>query len=321
MRARDHGRQMAHRPLESNKTRSTAVFAAYFGVVATMVGRIAWVDAWSLTSFCVVIAFAATAGKDRVAEPSLRGLSLAASFFFVLSMAVAYLPDMWFAIAYRLNHAEHYLWNGNALMTQLPWNDGRFLWSHRVEPLSRLMAWVYITGFDMVVWIPVVRSLMAFDARKTARYALAAHLVQFPLIIPFYAAIRVDEVWSVLGHADRLSRGWSDEVRLDLGANCFPSMHTSVAFAILLLGLREKSLLFRRSLALYASAIIFSTVYMEVHWLVDVVAGLALGAVSVNLVDRLLLAMDRSERRLDNSRVQIVEAAPQNSAVRDIPPP
>jgi membrane-associated phospholipid phosphatase len=297
------------------------VLAAYFAVVSVMVGRIAWVDAWSLTSFCVLMAFAATAGTDRVAQPSLRSLALGASFFFVLSMAVAYLPDMWFAIAYRLNHAEHYLWNANALMKALPGNDGRFLWSHRSEPISRLMRWVYITGFDMVVWIPVVRSLVAFDARKTARYALAAHLVQFPLIIPFYSAIRVDEVWSVLGHRDLLGRGWSDEVRLDLGANCFPSMHTSVAFAILLLGLREKSALFRRSLAIYASAIIFSTVYMEVHWLVDVVAGLALGAVAVNLVDRLLFAVDRRERRLEDPRIRLVEAAPRSSAARDVPPP
>ncbi|MFI5306859.1 MAG: phosphatase PAP2 family protein [Polyangiales bacterium] len=312
---------MAHTPVDSQKTHGAAVVAAYFAVVSLMVGRIAWVDTWSLTSFCVLVAFVATAGTDRVAQPSRRSLALGATFFFVLSMAVAYLPDMWFAIAYRLNHAEHYLWNANALMKALPGNDGRFLWSHRSEPISRLMRWVYITGFDMVVWIPVVRSLVAFDARKTARYALAAHLVQFPLIIPFYTAIRVDEVWSVLGHQDLLGRGWNDEVRLDLGANCFPSMHTSVAFAILLLGLREKSALFRRGLAIYASAIIFSTVYMEVHWLVDVVAGLALGAVSVNLVDRLLLAVDRRERRLENPRIEVVEPAPHSSALRDIPPP
>jgi hypothetical protein len=51
-----------------------------------------------------------------------------------------------------------------------------------------------------------------------------------------------------------------------------------------------------------------------------VIAGLALGAVSVNLVDRLLLAVDRSERRLDNSQIKLVEAAPHTSAIRDIPP-
>src|SRR6185295_18577346 len=76
-----------------------------------------------------------------------------------------------------------------------------------------------------------------------------------------------------------------DDVRLNLGANCFPSMHTSVAFAVLLLAMREKSRLFRWGMCVYATAIIVSTVYMEIHWIVDVLAGLALGFGSVKLTD------------------------------------
>jgi membrane-associated phospholipid phosphatase len=132
-----------------------------------------------------------------------------------------------------------------------------------------------------------VRSLLAFDARKMARYALGAHLLQFPMIMPFYTLFRVDEVWSVLGHPDRLQRGWDTATRLNLGANCFPSMHTSVAFAILLLGLRERSRAFRVMMTVYASAIIVSTMYMEVHWVIDVLAGIGLAYAAVALTDRL----------------------------------
>jgi membrane-associated phospholipid phosphatase len=270
-----------------------SVLALYFAGVAAMVMRIAWLDGWSAMRWGVLLLFTATVLPDRVRASSGRGLALGLAFFAVLSGAVTYLPDLWFSIAYRLNHAERYLWNANAAMQALPWNDGAFLWRHRSEPFSRVMGWVYENGFDMVVWIPVVRALVAFDARKMARYALAAHLIQFPLIMPFYTAIRVDEVWSVLGDPDRLARGWSDEVRLDLGANCFPSMHTSVAFAILLLARRENSAMFRWLMAIYATSIIFSTVYMEVHWLVDIAGGLALGAVSVKLADRLLARFER----------------------------
>ncbi len=270
--------------------------SVYLAAVAALVVRIAWLDDWGVGAWAVLLLFAATVSPDRVAAPSTRGLALGVIFFFVLSMAVAYLPDLWFSIAYRLNHAEHYLLNVNAAMRALPGNDGRFLWSHRVEPVSRAMGFIYETGFDMVVWIPVVRALLAFDPGKMARYALAAHLIQFPLIMPFYTAIRADEVWSVLGDPDRLGRGWSDEVRLDLGANCFPSMHTSVAFAILLLGLRERSVVFRRAMVVYATSIIVSTVYMEIHWLVDVAGGLALGAGSVKLVDWLLARLGRGAR-------------------------
>jgi len=155
------------------------------------------------------------------------------------------------------------------------------------------MAWIYENGFDMVVWIPVVRSLVAFDPFKTARYALGAHVLQFPMIMPFYTAIRVDEVWSVLGHPDMLQRGWNDEVRLDLGANAFPSMHTSVAFAVMILSLRERSTPYRWMMTVYGAAIIFSTMYLQVHWVIDVLGGLALGWGAVRLTDLLLARLQR----------------------------
>jgi membrane-associated phospholipid phosphatase len=258
----------------------------YFVCVAGLLGRIAYLDEWSLTRWVVLLAFLATLRPDIVRTPAPRSLWQGALFFLVLSGAVSYLPDLWFAIAYQLNHAEHYLWNANAFMRTLPGNDAGFLWRHRVAPVSNLMGWIYENGFDMVVWIPVVRSLLAFDARKMARYALGAHMIQFPMIMPFYTMFRVDEVWSVLGDPDRLARGWDNATRLNLGANCFPSMHTSVAFAILLLGLRENSRAFRWMMTVYATSIILSTMYMEVHWIIDVFGGLLLGWASVKLADR-----------------------------------
>ncbi len=260
-------------------------YILYFVAVGGMVVRIALLDEWSAASWGVLLLFVTTVSPDRVAHPSRRSLAAAALFFGALSAIVAYVPDLWFGIAYHLNHAEHYLWNANRFMASVPLNDGRFLAGLRSGRLLRFMQWIYLTGFDMVVWIPVVRSLAAFDAKKTARYALAAHVIQFPLIIPFYSAFRVDEVWSVLGDPDRCARGWSDEVRLDLGANCFPSMHTSVAFAIMLLARREKSRLFRTMMYFYGTSIIFSTMFLEIHWLIDVAGGLLLGAVAVKLAD------------------------------------
>jgi membrane-associated phospholipid phosphatase len=257
----------------------------YLAAVAVLTTRIAQLDGWGWAAWAVVLGFAATYAADRVESPRVPSLLAGVAIWGALTWSIAYLPDLWFRIANRLNHAENYLWRANDAMAALPFNDGRFLWSHQYPPLTRSMRWIYITGFDMVVWIPLVRSLVAFDAVKVARYSLAAHLVQFPMIMPFYTAIRVDEVWSVLGHPDRCERGWTDETRLNLGANCFPSMHTSVAFAVLLLATREKSRPFRWGMIIYATAIIVSTVYMEIHWLVDVAAGLLLGLAAVRVVD------------------------------------
>jgi len=260
----------------------------YMALVAVATVRIAHLDGWEWPAWAVLLGFAATFAPDRVKSPEVRSLVVGVAIWGGLTWVIAYLPDLWFRIAFRLNHAENYLWHANHAMAALPFNDGHFLWSHQYAPLTRLMRWIYITGFDMVLWIALVRSLIAFDAVKVARYSLAAHLIQFPLIMPFYTAIRVDEVWSVLGDPDRCERGWTNEMRLNLGANCFPSMHTSVAFAILLLSLREKSRAFRWAMVVYSTSIIVSTVYMEIHWLVDLAGGLLLAVVSVKIADSLI---------------------------------
>ena len=162
-------------------------------------------------------------------------------------------------------------------MRAIPGNDGAFLWRHRVQWFSDLMGWVYVNGFDMVVWIPVVRSLVAFDARKMAR----VRAVRAPAAVPADHAVLhgVPRGRGVVRarRSGSLPARLEPEVARDLGANCFPSMHTSVAFAILLLALREKSTLYRCMMVVYATSIIFSTVYMEVHWLIDVAGGLVLG--------------------------------------------
>jgi membrane-associated phospholipid phosphatase len=277
-------------PIDTVPTRAARI--AYFLAIALMLGRITWLDEWGVARWLVLFAFLCTLPADVLSAPSTRSLQYGALFFFGLSAAFTYLPDLWFKIAFQLNHAKNYVWDANAFMQTLPGNDAGFLWRHRVAWLSDLMGWIYDNGFDMVVWIPVVRSLLAFDAPKMARYALGAHLLQFPMIMPFYTLFRVDEVWSVLGDPDRLRRGWDTATRLNLGANCFPSMHTSVAFAILLLGLRERSRAFRVMMSVYATAIIVSTMYMEVHWVIDVVGGICLAYAAVKLTDWLTRSWD-----------------------------
>ncbi|MCC3377716.1 phosphatase PAP2 family protein, partial [Cohnella sp. REN36] len=90
-----------------------------------------------------------------------------------------------------------------------------------------------------------------------------------------------------LGHPDGMARNFTPEQAALWSMNCFPSMHTSVSFAILLLALREKGKLFRRMMVTYCSLVIFSTMYLEIHWIIDVIAGMALGYGTVKLVDLL----------------------------------
>ena len=77
-------------------------------------------------------------------------------------------------------------------------------------------------------------------------------------------------------------------------------MHTSVAFAVLLIALRENSRTYRAMMILYSCAIILSTVYLEIHWVIDVAGGLLLGTVSVRIADT-MIAYARSRKSHSDS--------------------
>lgn len=114
-------------------------------------------------------------------------------------------------------------------------------------------------------------------------------MLQFPLILPFYNLILLHEVWYVNKQPDLLHRVFADENSLLVAVmNCFPSMHTSISFAMLLLALREKDRIFKYMMVTYCSAIIFSTLYLQIHWVIDVIAGMIFAYGTVKLTDLLI---------------------------------
>ncbi len=55
-----------------------------------------------------------------------------------------------------------------------------------------------------------------------------------------------------------------------------------------LLALREENKLFKFLFGFFCLSIIYSTLYLEIHWVLDVIAGMALGYIAVKLTDFIL---------------------------------
>lgn len=196
-----------------------------------------------------------------------------------------YFPPIWNDVVYWQLGTKAHLLNLDALFTSLPGNNG---WMFRVIQtpwLTSYFQWIYANGFTLPVLIPVFRSFLAKDSLKMIHYSLSAHVLQFLLIFPFYLTIHVNEVWYVLGQPDAMARNLSAADAAVAVVNCFPSMHTSIAFAMLLLAWREKDQLFRWIWTVFCLSIIYSTLYLEIHWVTDVFAGIILGLVAVKLGD------------------------------------
>ncbi|WP_461388137.1 phosphatase PAP2 family protein [Desulfosporosinus fructosivorans] len=199
-----------------------------------------------------------------------------------------YFPPLWNEVVYWQLGTSAHLFELDALFKSIPGNDG---WLFRVIQtpwLSSYFRWIYANGFTLPVLIPIFRSFLAKDSLKMLHYSLSAHVLQFVLIFPFYLTIHVKEVWYVLGHPDGMSRNLSAADATVVVVNCFPSMHTSIAFAMLLLAWREKDQLFRWVWTLFCLSIIYSTLYLEIHWVTDVIAGMCLALAAVKIGDWLI---------------------------------
>ncbi|AGY75904.1 phosphatase PAP2 family protein [Clostridium autoethanogenum] len=176
----------------------------------------------------------------------------------------------------------------NPIFSKIPFNNGSFARIYKTETLTWFFRMVYNNGFVLPVLLAVYRSTLAKDFKKMLRYILSAHVVQIFLITPFYLAFHLQEVWFVLGQPDGLDRQLSPSAAAGVTLNCFPSMHTSICFAMFLLVLRERNKIWKCVFGFFCLSVIFSTLYLEVHWVIDVFAGMILAYVTVKLVDFIL---------------------------------
>ena len=248
------------------------------------------VEKWQAAAWCVVLFLLLDVEHDRRNEISWRRFLP----WGVVALSLPYLiyreaPTLWWSIAkWQFTNVQHLL-DLNGLMKAIPFNDAAFIWKTRIPFFGAWIGWSYGWGFALVMWGAAIRSFFCRDLRKMVQYVLATHILQTPLILPFFWLINVQEVWYVLGHPDMLGRTWATEAaRAAEAMNCFPSMHTSVAFAVLLLALREKGRFFKWGMVTFAASVIYSTMYMEIHWIVDVIAGMLFAWGVVRLSDGLL---------------------------------
>lgn len=207
----------------------------------------------------------------------------------------------------KLEMSMKVVFNINKAFASIPFNDAAFARVIKAPALTWYFRLVYNTGFALSLTLPMYRAAISKDFKKMLRYTLSGHIIQIFLISPFYVIFKLQEVWYVLGHPDGLARNYTPMQAAGATLNCFPSMHTSIAFAMFLLVLREKDKLFKWVWGIYCLSVIYSTMYLEIHWVIDVLAGLVLGYVTVKLVDLILLKLSPKVHNIIANKYYIKE--------------
>ncbi|MDF2669319.1 MAG: hypothetical protein K0R67_1625 [Paenibacillus sp.] len=254
-------------------------------VTLMLIYGITRVENWGI--LCVVLLVLALYGTRKDAKPISWGqfMPLGLIVLFIFFLIYKYANPMWhMVVGYQTENVRH-IFNWNDWFNRIPLNDAAFMHIWQPRWLTLYMQWVYDYGFALSYWIVVIRAFFTKDVQKFGRYSLAGYLLQVPLILPFYNMILLQEVWYVQGTPDLMERNLTPDQQFATAMNCFPSMHTSIAFAAILLAMREKSLWYRWIIGTYGVSIMISTLYLKIHWIIDMFAGMLFAYGCVKLAD------------------------------------
>jgi serine/threonine protein kinase/membrane-associated phospholipid phosphatase len=148
----------------------------------------------------------------------------------------------------------------------------------------------YFILFPLLLIVVGVALARRPEIRPFRVFSLAV-LVNYALCLPFFILFPVPERWAYSeSGAMLLSDKWSSQLieafrpisGLD---NCFPSFHVSLTVVIILVAVLY-GLRLRYSVLALGATVILSTFVLGIHWIADVIAGLAVGALSVMLALR-----------------------------------
>jgi membrane-associated phospholipid phosphatase len=148
---------------------------------------------------------------------------------------------------------------------------------HRSVVATYLFTYTYIWVFPAIMF--AVFFVLVYDNREeAAQFLVAAYFSNLVFVLPFYLFFPVNEVWVSDPHVrlltDRISPLIMEHFRsISALDNCFPSFHTSLALLIAMAAWRSGKTRVALPATLASLMVIVSTLYLGIHWPLDILAG------------------------------------------------
>lgn len=178
------------------------------------------------------------------------------------------------------------------LLYSIPFNDGMFIRQFKAPWIDEFMVPIYVYGFTTPLLVLVVYYVMTHRADKIVHALFCAHAVQYLVMLPFHFWVDGHQTWMIQNIYEGTTymdpilgyRKYGIPTIPSLN-HVFPSMHSSIAATMIILAWREKSLLLKWTFAIFNVLVIISTIYLGIHWIVDMIAGILIGWAMVKFAD------------------------------------
>ena len=155
------------------------------------------------------------------------------------------------------------------------------------DTLTGFLTFYYIVIFTSLL----IASIAIYTHNKQFHlfYAICyAVMINYMVAIPFYFFFPVNELWYYHPNVEFLIPQFfptfEQEYRPLSGLNnCFPSLHTSLSVTIAIIAAKSGLRVWKWFTAISACIIIFSIFYLGIHWITDMLGGIALAVVAATV--------------------------------------
>lgn len=234
--------------------------------------------------------------SKNVFESPLTSRFYVYSPYFFLAILVAILDRI--EMTYGEPLASLFGWDYTSLIHSL---EGDIVveiqrWGNNVY-LTYFLAFMYFVTFTFLLYFSLTFYAFSNEGEPTKKVALA-YIVNYMIVLPFYLFFPVTETWRAYEFlpAPQKIYGLLFNFNADILSfvttfsainNCFPSMHTSLSFTVALISLHSKYKRYTLFCWICATLIAFSTIYLGIHWVSDVVAGILLAVFVYILIKKI----------------------------------